>query len=180
VDTRDLSLTAIFATLYFVVNTIQTMLGGTMTYGPVQFRAVDCLLALAALLGWPVVFGLTLGAFLANMYYWLGPLDVILGPLANLIATSIIFMLRKRRLLACMIGALPVGIIVGGYLWIFFFPPEIPGFPPELQWASMMVSLTISSLLAIGVVGYVLLSFLSRPGIIKPLKSHGLKVFIES
>jgi len=178
VDTRDLSLTAIFATLYFVVNTIQTMLGGAITYGPVQFRVVDCLLALAALLGWPVVFGLTLGAFLANMYYWLGPLDVILGPIANLIATSIIFLLRKRRLLACVVGALPIGLIVGGYLWIFFPPPEILGFLPA--WAAMAVSITVSSLIAIGVVGYSLLSFLSRPGIIKPLKSHGLKVFTES
>ncbi len=177
-DTRDISLTAIFATLYFVVNTVQTMLGGTITYGPVQFRAVDCLLALAALLGWPVVFGSTLGAFLANMYYWLGPLDVIFGPLANLIATSIIFMLRRRRLLACMVGALPVGVIVGGYLWVFFFPPEILGFLPA--WASMMMSITISSLIAIGVVGYSLIAFLSRPSIIKPLKSRGLKVFIES
>jgi len=177
VDTRDLSLTAIYATLYFVVNTIQTMLGGAVTYGPVQFRAVDCLLALAALLGWPVVFGSTLGAFLANMYYWLGPLDVILGPIANLIATTVIFMLRRRRLLACIVGALPVGTIVGGYLWLFFPPPEVLAFLPF--WAGMIASITISSLIAIGIVGYGLLSLLSRPGVIKPLKSRGLKVFID-
>jgi len=154
------------------------MLGGPVTYGPVQFRVVDCLLALSALLGWPVVFGVTGGAFLANMYYWLGPLDVIFGPLANLIAATAIFMLRKRRLLACVVGAFPVGIIVGGYLWTFFSPSEILGFLPAP--AAMIVSITISSLIAIGVVGYSLLTFLSRPNIIEPLKSRGLKVVPES
>jgi hypothetical protein len=40
----------------------------------------------------------------------------------------------------------------------------------------MIVSLTISSLIAVAVMGYALLSILSRPSIIEPLKSHGLKV----
>jgi len=178
VDTRDLSLTAVFATLYFVVNTVQTMLGGTITYGPIQFRAADCLLALAALLGWPVVFGSTLGAFLANMYYWLAPIDVVLGPIANLIGTTIIFSLRRRRLIACLIGAFPIGVIVGSYLWLLIPAPEVLGFLPA--WAAMIASITISSLIAIGVAGYSILSLLSRPKIVQPLKSRGLKVYLES
>jgi len=173
-DTRNLSLTAIFVSLYFVINTLQTMVGGPITYGPVQFRVVDCLLALAALFGWPVVFGVSVGAFLANAYYFLGPLDVALGPVANFIAASLILLLRNRRLLACVVGALPVGIIVGGYLWLFFPPPEILGFLP--MWAAMIASITISSLLAIGMVGYILLVALSKPSVIEPLKSRGLKV----
>ena len=173
-DTRDLSLTAIFVSLYFVINTLQTMVGGPITYGPIQFRVVDCLLALAALFGWPVVFGVSVGAFLANAYYFIGPLDVILGPVANFIAASLILLLRNRRLLACMVGALPVGIIVGGYLWLFFPPPEILSFLPV--WAAMIASITISSLIAIGIVGYTLLVALSSPNIIEPLKSRGLKI----
>jgi len=173
-DTRDVSLTAVFATLYFVINTLQTMVGGPITYGPVQFRIVDCLLALAALFGWPVVFGVTAGAFLANAYYFLGPLDVMLGPVANFIAASVILLLRSRKLLACVAGAFPVGIIVGGYLWLFFPPPEILGFLP--MWAAMMASITISSLIAVGIVGYILLVTLSKPSVIEPLRSRGLKV----
>jgi len=132
------------------------------------------LLALAALFGWPVVFGVTVGAFLANAYYFLGPSDVIMGPVANFIAASLILMLRNRRLLACVVGALPVGIIVGGYLWLFFPPPEILSFLPV--WAAMIASITISSLIAIGIVGYILLAALSKPHIIEPLKSRGLKI----
>ncbi|MCJ7699082.1 hypothetical protein MUO56_02365 [Candidatus Bathyarchaeota archaeon] len=40
----------------------------------------------------------------------------------------------------------------------------------------MMASVTVSSLIAIAVIGYVLLWTLSRRNVIEPLKSHGLKV----
>jgi hypothetical protein len=127
-----------------------------------------------------VVAGVTIGGFLTNAYYFLGPTDVVFGPIANLIAASLILLLRKRRLLACIVGALPIGVIVGGgYLWLFFPPPDIVGLNlPE--WTAMMVSITISSLIAIAVIGYSLLTVLSRPSIIEPLKSHGLKVVTES
>jgi hypothetical protein len=179
-DSRDVSLTAIFTAFYVVINVVQMMtIGNPTVSGPVQLRIADCLIALAALLGWPVVAGVTVGGFLTNAYYFLGPTDVVFGPIANLIAASLIMLLRKRRLLACIVGALPIGVIVGGYLWLFFPPPDIVGLSlPE--WAAMMVSITISSLVAIAVIGYSLLTVLSRPGIIEPLKSRGLKVVTES
>ncbi|KPV63764.1 MAG: QueT transporter [Candidatus Bathyarchaeota archaeon BA2] len=177
-DARDLSLFAAFASLYVVVNVVQMIsIGNPTVYGPVQLRIADCLIALSALLGWPVVAGVTVGCFLTNAYYFLGPVDVVFGSVANLVAASIILLLRRRRLLACIVGALPIGIIVGGYLWIFFPPPDILRFLPV--WAAMIVSITISSLIAIAVVGYSLLTILSRPGVIEPLKSRGLKVLTE-
>jgi len=180
-DSRDLTLTAIFTALYVVINVVQMIsIGNPTVYGPVQLRVADCLIALAALLGWPVVVGVTVGGFLTNAYYFLGPIDVVFGPIANLIAASLILLLRKRRLLACIVGALPIGVIVGGYLWIFpfIFPPAVLGFLPV--WAAMITSITISSLIAIAVIGYSLLTILSRPNIIEPLKSRGLKVATES
>jgi hypothetical protein len=180
-DTRDLSLSAVFTALYVVVNVVQMIsIGNPTVYGPVQLRVADCLIALAALLGWPVVAGVTVGGFLTNAYYFLGPTDVVFGPIANLIAASLILLLRKRRLLACIVGALPIGVIVGGgYLWLFFPPPDIFGLSlPE--WVAMMVSITVSSLIAIAVIGYSLLTVLSKPSVIEPLKSRGLKVVIES
>ena len=165
--------------MYVVVNVVESFAVGSpiFTYGPIQLRIADCLLPLAALFGWPVVGGVTLGCLLTNSYYFLGAPDVILGPVANLVAASLILVLRKRRLFACVIGSLPIGIIVGSYLWFFFpflSPPEVLGFLPA--WAAMIVSITISSVIAVGVVGYVVLSVLSRPRIIEPLKSRGLKV----
>jgi uncharacterized membrane protein len=181
IDSRDVTGTAVFAALYVVINVVQTVTVGNPTiYGPIQLRVADCMIALAVLFGWPLIGGVTLGCFLTNAYYFLGTPDVILGPMANLIAAYLVLLLRKRRLLACFVGALPIGIIVGGYLWLFFpflSPPEVLGFLPA--WAAMIVSLTISSLIAVAVIGYALLQVLSRPSIIEPLKSRGLKVAAE-
>lgn len=176
-DARDISLTAISTSLYVVVNVVQMTVAGSYTiYGSVQLRVADCFMALSALLGWPVVIGATVGCFLTNAYYFLGPEDVIFGPIANFIAASLILLLRKRRLLACVTGALPVGLIVGGYLWIFpFIPiPAILQFLPA--WIAMITLITASSLIAIAVIGYALLRLMSKPTIIEPLKSRGLKV----
>ncbi|MFQ6094712.1 MAG: QueT transporter family protein [Candidatus Bathyarchaeia archaeon] len=177
-ELRDLSLTSVFASLYVVINVVQMLsFGGYTIYGPIQLRVADCLIALAALLGWPIVIGVTIGAFLVNAYYFLGMVDVILGPIANFIAATLIFLLRRRQLLGCIIGALPIGLIVGGYLWTYpFLPP--PAFAEFLPiWVASILSITISSLIAIAVIGYGLLKILSKPSIIGPLKAKGLKVF---
>ena len=180
-DSRDLALTAVFAALYAMINVVQSFtIGNPTIYGPVQLRIADCLIVLAALFGWPIVGGVTLGCFLTNSYYFLGAPDVILGPIANVIAASLILYLRRRRLLACVVGALPIGVIVGSYLWFFFpflSPPEVLNVLPA--WSAMIISITISSLIATAVIGYALLSVLSRPSIIEPLKSRGLKVIAE-
>jgi uncharacterized membrane protein len=180
-DSRDVTGTAVFAALYVVINIVQTVTVGNPTiYGPIQLRVADFMIALAVLFGWPLIGGVTLGCFLTNAYYFLGAPDVILGPIANLVAACLVLFLRKRRLLACVVGALPIGVIVGGYLWFFFpflSPPEVLSFLPA--WAAMIVSLTISSLIAVAVIGYLVLSVLSRPKIIEPLKSRGLKVAAE-
>jgi len=174
-DSRDLALTASFSALYVIVNVVQMVTVGNPTvYGPVQLRVADCLIALAALLGWPVAGGVTLGCLLTNAYYFIGVQDVFLGPIANLVAASIIFILRKHRFVACITGALPIGIIVGGYLWIFFPPPDVLNVLPA--WIAMIASITVSSLIAVAGIGYVLLSILSKRSIIEPLKSRGLKV----
>jgi uncharacterized membrane protein len=177
-DSRDIALTAVFAALYVVINVLQMITVGNPTvYGPVQLRVADCLIALAVLLGWPVVAGVTVGCFLTNAYYFLGFQDVMLGPIANLVAATLVFMLRKHRFMACVAGALPVGLMVGSYLSIFFpflSPPEALNALPAL--AAMVISITVSSLIAIAGVGYTLLLILSRPSILEPLKSRGLKV----
>lgn len=176
-DSRDLTSTAVFAALYVVINIVQMVSVGNPTiYGPIQLRVADFMIALAALFGWPIIGGVAIGCFLTNAYYFIGAPDVILGPIANLIAAWLVFFFRKRRLLACIIGALPIGFIVGGYLWLFFPPPDVFGILPA--WAAMIASITISSLIAVAVIGYALLSILSRPSIIEPLKSRGLKVAV--
>jgi len=178
IDSRNVTLTAVFAALYVVINVLQmSSIGNPTIYGPIQLRIADCIIALAALFGWPVVGGVTFGCLLTNAYYFLGAQDVIFGPVANLIAASVIFLLRKHRFFACVAGALPIGLVVGAYLSIFFpflTPPEVLNALPPI--AAMVVSITISSLIAVAGIGYVLLSIIGRSSIIGSLESHGLKV----
>ena len=177
-DSKDVTLTAVFAALYPVINILQMSLVGNPTvYGPIQLRIADCLIALTVLFGWPVVGGVTFGCLVTNAYYFLGAQDVIFGPIANLIAATVVLLLRKHRFLACVAGALPIGLVVGAYLSIFFpflTPPQVFNALPAI--AAMIVSLTISSIIAIAGIGYSLLLVLSRPGIIGALKSEGLKL----
>ncbi len=181
-DARDISLFAVFTSLYVVINILQSLLvGNPSIYGPIQLRVADCLIVLSALFGWPVAMGVALGGLLTNAYYFLAPVDVIFGPIANLLAAALVMVLRKRRLLACFVGGLPIGVIVGGYLWLLpgFEPPDILGLalPP---WAAMIASITLSSWVAMAIIGYGLLTILSRPAVIEPLKSRGLKVLSPS
>lgn len=174
-ESKSVTLTAVFSALYVVINVVQSLSVGNPTiYGPVQLRVADCLIALAALFGWPVVGGVTLGCFIANVYYLLGVPDVVFGPLANLFAATVVLCLRRHRLLACILGALPIGAIVGSYLWLFFPPPDAFGALPA--WAGMIISITVSSLIAVSLIGYSLLALLSRTAVLKSLKSMGLRV----
>ena len=66
-DSRDLTLTAVFAALYAVINVVQSVtIGNPTIYGPIQLRIADALIPLAALFGWPIVGGVTIGCFLTN------------------------------------------------------------------------------------------------------------------
>lgn len=178
VATKDVTLTTAFASLYFALNLVQAAtIGNPAISGPVQLRVADCLIVLAALLGWPVIAGVTVGGVLTNVYAFISPVDVVLGPIANLIAGTLVLLLRKRQLLACITAALPIGAIVGGgYLWWYFAPPDVFGLNVP-AWIAMTISITLSSLLATAAIGYPLLKMLSRPGIKIPLKSRGLKVY---
>ncbi len=168
----ELSLVVIFSSLYSVL----VVLLAPLSYGPIQLRIADCLIPLAALLGWPVIAGVTIGCFLGNAYFWLSPQDVILGTIANLFAATVIYLLRKRKFLACVLGSLPIGIIVGSYLWVFFPPPDIFGLKLPL-WGAMIISITISTLIVVAGIGYVLLKALNNSGIVNALKSRGVKTY---
>lgn len=180
-DSRDLALTAVFAALYAMINLVQSFspFGNPSIYGPVQLRLSDFLIALTALLGLPVVIGVTVGCAVVNVFGPIGFIDVVFGSLANLIAASLVLSLKKHKLLACIAGALPIGIIVGGgYLWVSFpYQPAELAFLPA--WITTLISILVSSLIAIAVIGYMVLRILSRPSIIEPLKSRGLKTLTE-
>ena len=178
-NTREISLSAIFAGLYAIL----LIFLAPISFGPVQLRVADCLLPLAALFGWPMILGATLGCLVGNFVGGIiafgaaNPIDIIFGSIANLIATYAIFILRRRKFLGCVLGSVIIGLIVGGYLWLFVPAPELGGIPLP-AWVAMMMSITISSLIAIAVIGYMLLMAISRLSVIELIKSKGLKIYV--
>ena len=172
-DVREISLTTLSAALYAVL----LILLAQISFGPIQLRIADCIIPLAALFGWPWIWGVTLGCFIGNLiggmmvFGFLNPVDIILGSIANLIAAYTIFRLRDHRLIGCILGSIIIGVIVGGYLWLFVPAPEI-GLAYLPAWAAMIISITGSSLIAISIIGYVLLLTMSRLGISEIAKSR--------
>lgn len=171
-ETREITLAAVMAALYAAL----VIVLAPISFGPVQLRVADCLLPLAAPFGWPAVVGVSLGAFIGNAYFFTGPVDVVFGALANLVAGYLIFRLRGALLRACLAGSVTVGVIVGGYLWIYFPPPDILGLSLPV-WAGMMASITLSSVVAVAVIGYMLVQALRASGFLGMLESRGLKTY---
>ena len=169
------ALAALYATLVIVQ--------GQSAAATIQLRIADCLIPLCALFGWPAIIGVTAGALAGNMFTSLpmsnGVYDVVFGPFANLLAGIIIFLFRKRRLIGCVLASVEIGLVVGSYVWMIFGAPSNifnVGIPVNWPfWTASVVSITVSSLVAIAIIGYALLSVLSRESIAVSLKSRGLK-----
>ncbi|RJS85259.1 QueT transporter family protein [Candidatus Bathyarchaeota archaeon] len=181
-NSKDLALSAVFSSLYAVTVVFQ----GISAASIIQLRIADCLIPLAALFGHPAIIGVSLGCLFGNAYFssslQFGFLDILLGPVANFVAATLIFRFRRSVLLGCVAGSLAIGLIVGSYLWLLFPPPNtmfgvnLPVWWPP--WVLSILSITTSSLVSLCFLGYILLQIMRRPGILEPLKARGLKVYL--
>jgi hypothetical protein len=115
------------------------------------------------------VIGVALGAFIGNAYWFLSPIDVVLGALANLVASYIVYRYKERLVVASMVASVIIGVVVGGYLWFFFPPPSIFGLQLPI-WLAMIISITLSSLIAVVILGLGLLRLLEGSEYIKQLR----------
>jgi predicted membrane protein len=119
--------------------------------------------------------GVSLGALIGNAYFmsFTGLIDVVFGAVANLTSAYIIYRYRERLIPACLASSLALGIIVGGYLWIYFPPPPIGGLALP-AWLAMMVSISLSSIIAVSVLGVLLVKTLEASGIVETFRGRGL------
>ena len=143
----ELSLAASFAALYAVA----VVLLAPISYGVMQVRLADALIPLSMVFGLPAVYGVTLGNIIANLYGGYGPIDVVFGTLANLLASYVAFQLRQKPLLGCFSATMIVSLIVGAYLWI------LVGVPVEVS----ILGVFAGSFIAITILGYLLQRFIS-------------------
>jgi len=146
---------AIFAAVYAAL----TMVLGYLGYGIIQFRVSDAMITLSALFGWPMIAGVTLGCFVANFYSFVlfpGPaiLDVVFGTLANLAASTTVYVLRRWPPIGAFAATVIVTAVVGSYL------PLLTGYPYPIAYLTVF----IGSLIAILILGLVFLSVFRRIG----------------
>lgn len=165
-NTKEISLTAVIAALYAAI----VIILAPISFGPIQLRVADALIPLSALFGLPAVYGVTLGALVGNTYWFLSPIDIFLGAVANLAAGFLIYRYKDRLVLVSVAASIVIGVIVGGYLWLFFPPPSIIGVQLP-AWLGMIISITLSSILAISVIGLTLLKLLESSGYLDQFKA---------
>lgn len=119
---RSIAVSGIIAALYVVL----TMLLKPLAFGEMGF---ECRVSEAMTL-LPVLFpeaipGLTIGCLISNLFSPVGPLDIIFGTLATLVASVMSYLTRKIRLgswkLPVVSATWPVlcnGLIIGGVLTV--------------------------------------------------------------
>jgi uncharacterized membrane protein len=161
----SMTLAAVLAALYAV---------GVVILGPISFqvfqvRLADALLPLSMLFGWPAILGLALGTVVANVFGGLGPIDIVGGSLANLIAGYVAWRISlNRRRPGLVLGAVSqvviVTAIVGGYLSYLF------GMPLEVG----LFGVLLGSVVAIGILGSLLVLALSSEQVSVLLRPHGV------
>ena len=121
-----LTQTAIIAALYAVLTILQSVIFPESTSAAIQFRVSEVLTILALYTN-AAIPGLTLGCVLANIssIAVLGPLDMIFGSIASLLAALTMYLLRNVRFLklpflSLLMPALFNGLIVGFEIAFFF------------------------------------------------------------
>ncbi|MBS7642581.1 QueT transporter family protein [Candidatus Bathyarchaeota archaeon] len=154
--TRKISFIALISSLYAML----TIIPGYLSFGPIQFRVSDMLIPLSAIYGYPACIAVTIGCIVANAYYFVGWIDVIAGPIANLISSILIYHMRKHLLIATIISSFIIGFTVGSYLWLFF-PPQDLGISLH---PSILIGLSVSasSLITVSGLGYILVKSISK------------------
>jgi len=170
-STIEVAITAFFAALYAI---------GVIALAPISFmifqvRIADSLLPLSILFGVPASLGFSIGAFVANMFGGLGVIDILGGSLANLIAGIAGWKIGQRKIrgrlfLATMVQNLILTAIVGTYLAYLF------GFPILVGWSGIFLGSTV----AINLLGYTLLKAFSKSPVLRTLRSHGIKIYMEN
>jgi uncharacterized membrane protein len=95
--TLNIALSGMLAGVY----TVSTIILGVLSFGPVNLRLSNILIALVPILGWPSIFGIAVGVFLSNLVgSSIGPLDYFVSPVFSFVGLVAIYLLRRKSVIA--------------------------------------------------------------------------------
>lgn len=145
-----------YAALYAA---LVVVLGG-ISYGPVQVRIADAMVAAVPIFGLPGVLGHTLGVFIANIFSTAGPID-LLNTIPSFAMSFVVYYVYKRTnndytvIGTCIAYSAVLGVTVGWMLSYLF------GYPLLLTIAYVAIGNTIASVL----IGWPIFKVLKRTGV---------------
>ena len=153
--TRELTLAALVAALYAVLSYFGNIFG--LTFGPVQCRFSEALCVLPFLFPCTVP-GLFVGCLITNLMSTVGPLDMVFGSMATLLA-AIWTARMPNRYLAPLPPVICNGIIIGAMI-AWYETGFGPGFWTMFRWNAITVA--IGETIACYGLGGLLLSVLEK------------------
>ena len=156
IHTKNLAVIAIYAALYAA---LVVVLGG-YSYGPIQVRIADSLVAAVPLLGLPGVLEHTLGVFIANIF---SPADLLdlLNTIASFAMSFVVYYVYKRTkndytvIGACITYSAVLGTTVGWMLSYLYGLPLLP----------TIAYVAIGNAIASVLIGWPIFKLLKRTGI---------------
>ena len=155
----------VLAALYVVL----TLPVAQFAFGPIQFRLAEALTVLH-IFAFGYIPGVSLGCFLANLLNPsnLGPVDIIGGTAAILIAGILSRLIGKRnKFLGIIPPVLVNGLIVGGYLPFLLLDPG-----SEITGAAVIVSMleiAVSEAFVMMIIGIPLMLIITHTPALKAL-----------
>ena len=147
--TRNLVFGALIAAIYVVL----TLLLRPISYGPIQFRVSEALCVLPYFTP-AAIPGVFIGCLISNLLGGAVLMDVVFGSVATLIGAIGSWVLRRNRFLVSIPPILSNALIIP---WVLKFAYG----SEDLIWY-MMVTVGIGEILAIGVLGQLLISVLTK------------------
>jgi uncharacterized membrane protein len=152
-STKDIVGIALWAVLYAVA----VIAFAPISFELLQVRIADALMPMPIIFGMPAVLGLALGCVVANFYGGLGIVDIIGGPITNLIAGYLAWKIGQMKFkgswfVATVVETIVVTLIVGSYLSVLFDVPLLISY----------VSILPGCIISMNILGYILLKTLSK------------------
>lgn len=135
-STRQLSTAALIAALYVVLSLLSSVFG--LTYSPIQCRLSEALTVLPFFLP-EAIPGLFAGCLVTNLLSTVGPLDIVIGSLATLLA-AVWTARMPSKYLAPLPPVLCNAVLVGAML-AWYEGGFGPAFPALYAWNAFTVGL---------------------------------------
>lgn len=119
-QTRYIVQSAIIAAMYAALCHLQNIILPNSASWPIQFRVAEALCVLP-LFSSAAIPGLTIGCFVFNITYpGAMPLDIVIGPIASLLAALAMYPLRRYPWVSFALPAVSNALLVGWELSYYF------------------------------------------------------------